>query len=83
MVRKMSDNEVDKFKRERFKWLDYKSIEDFKEDVVMCLVYSSWHYSEEDAREIVDKLRKDYIEEAYRDKEPAYDASCEAGYFAG
>ena len=72
--RSLTDEEV-KFVRDCFEWKNYRSKEAFVEDVVKCLMFSSWRYSEDDAREIVDKLRKDYIEEAYRDKEPAYDVS--------
>ena len=80
--RSLTDEEV-KFVRGCYKWKDYKSKEEFADDVVKCLMFSSWQYSESEAKEIVDKIRKDYIEEAYRDKEPAYDTACEAGYFAG
>lgn len=83
MDRRRLTNEEVEFVRGCYKWKDYKGKEEFADDVVKCLMFSSWRYSENEAREIVDKIRKDYIEEAYRDKEPAYDVACEAGYFAG
>lgn len=31
-------------------WKNYKSIDAYIEDIVTILVYSPWHYSEEEAR---------------------------------
>ena len=36
-----------RFTEERCTFLDYKDIQEYIEDIVVCLVYSSWHYSEE------------------------------------
>ena len=52
MVKKMTEEEARKFCEERCTFLEYKDIQEYIEDIVVCLVYSSWHYSEERAREL-------------------------------
>lgn len=59
-----------------------EGINAYIEEVVVCLVNSSWRYTEERAREII-KERYDYIEEAYKAKEPADDCCAEVGYHCG
>jgi len=59
-----------------------EGINAYIEKVVMCLVNSSWRYTEERAREII-KERYDYIEEAYNAKEPADGCCAEVGYHCG
>ena len=48
----MTEEEAWRFKEEGCTFLDYKDIQEYIEDIVVCLVYSSWHYSEERAREL-------------------------------
>ena len=59
-----------------------EGINAYIEEVVVCLINSSWRYTEERAREII-KERYDYIEEAYKAKEPADDCCAEVGYHCG
>ena len=61
---------------------DYRSIDEYIEDLVLCLMFSTWHYTEEQARQLVAD-RMDYVKEAFEEREPA-DSSCsEVGYVAG
>jgi len=79
---RMDAVEAKAFKAECDKWKGYKKIEDYIEDVVMCLVYSSWKYTEDQARECV-KDRKKYVESAFKNKEPANDCCAEIGFYGG
>ena len=82
MVRIMTDEEAEKFCDERCIFLDYKSIDEYLEDIVTCLVYSPWHYTEEEAREQC-KERMVWVERYYEQKEPADDAAADIGYCCG
>ena len=81
-MRRLTEKEGRKYKEDCEKFKDYKDSEEYKEDVVICLVYSSWHYSEEEARELVNS-RSDMIEEEYEAKTPADDCAADVGYFCG
>ena len=48
----------------------------------MCLVYSSWHYSEEEARQQCEE-RMAWVEMFFERKEPAHDAAADIGYCCG
>ena len=41
MVRELTKEEARKFKEERCTFLDYKDIQEYIEDIVVCLVYST------------------------------------------
>ena len=82
MVKKMTEEEARKFCEERCTFLDYKDIQEYIEDIVVCLVYSSWHYSEERARQQCEE-RMAWIEEFFEQKEAAYHASADIGYCCG
>ena len=82
MVKKMTEEEAWRFKEEGCTFLDYKDIQEYIEDIVVCLVYSSWHYSEERARELC-KQGMAWIEEFFEQKEAAYHASADIGYCCG
>lgn len=82
MIKKMSESEGQAFRSDRDAWKNYKSIDDYIEDIVVCLVYSSWHYSEKQAREQCED-RRDYIEESFDEKIPANDCAIEVGYCCG
>ena len=47
----MTEEEAEKLCEERCTFLDYKDIQEYIEDIVVCLVYSPWHCSEERARQ--------------------------------
>lgn len=82
MIKKMTEEEARRFTEERCTFLDYQDIQEYIEDIVVCLVYSSWHYSEERARELC-KESMEWIEEYFEQKEPADDACAEIGYCCG
>ena len=82
MIRKMTEEEAEKFREERCTFLEYKDIQEYIEDIVVCLVYSSWHYSEERARQQCEE-RMAWVEMYYSQKEPADDASADIGYCCG
>ncbi len=61
---------------------DYKSFEEYKEDIVLCLIYSSWHYSEKEAAECIrDDI--DFVREAFKKKICADSCAAEVGYACG
>lgn len=60
----------------------YQSIEEYNDDVVEWLCQSSWHYSEEMARQKV-KENEDWIIRCYKCKAPIDLAGTEAGYCCG
>ena len=79
---KMEHNEAKVFVKERDEWRDYSTIEEYIEDVTTCLVYSSWRYSEEHAREIID-YKMVWVKYGFEHQIPANDCSAEVGFFAG
>ena len=81
-MKKMTPDEAWEFSRDRCKWKNYKSIRDYIEDIVTILVYSTWHYTEEQARESVEE-RKTLVEHYYGRKKPADDCACDVGYYGG
>ena len=81
-MRKLNEEEARTFVEDRCKWKNYKNIDDYIEDIVVCLVYSPWHYSEKRAREQCDE-RMIFIEQSYEDKMPADDCAAEVGYCCG
>ncbi len=82
MIRKLTEEEAGKFREERCTFLDYKDIREYIEDIVICLIYSSWHYTEEHARELCEE-RMVWVERYFEEKEPADDAAADIGYCAG
>ena len=82
MVKKMTEEEAWRFKEERCTFLEYKDIQEYIEDIVVCLVYSSWHYSEEEARQQCEE-RMAWVEMFFKRKEPADDAAADIGYCCG
>ena len=82
MIKKMTEDEGCAFKRERDVWKNYKSIDDYIEDIVVCLIYSSWHYSEKAAREQCEE-RMIFIKQSFKGKVPANDCAVDVGYNCG
>ena len=82
MVREMTREEAEKFCDERNTFLDYKDIQEYIEDIVVCLVYSSWYYSEEGARKQCEE-RMVWVKRYYEQKVPADDAAADIGYCCG
>ena len=69
-MKKMTPDEAWDFSQDRSVWKDYKSIDEYIEDIVTILANSTWHYSEEMARDIV-KERKALVEHYYEQQKPA------------
>lgn len=82
MIRKLTEEEAERFKEERCTFLDYKDIQEYIEDIVVCLMYSSWHYSEKRAREQCEE-RMVWVERYYEEKVPADDAAADIGFNCG
>lgn len=82
MVKEMTREEARRFKEERCTFLDYTDIQEYIEDIVVCLVYSTWHYTEEEARKQCEE-RMGWVKRFYEQKEPADDAAADIGYCCG
>lgn len=78
----LTKEEEKKFKKDRCRFLNYRDISEYVEDIVVCLVYSSWHYSEEEARQQCED-RMNFIEQYFEEKTPVDDAAADAGYSCG
>lgn len=82
MVKPLTGKEAEKFMDDRCVFLDYHSIDEYVEDVTACLVYSSWHYTEERARQKC-KDRMALIRNCFEKKVPADDCAADVGYSCG
>lgn len=81
-MRHLTEEEAQRFTEERCTFLEYSNIQEYIEDIVICLVYSSWHYSEEEAREkCVERMW--IIEDGFMNRIPADDCCVDVGYCAG
>lgn len=60
----------------------YRDVKEYTEDILTILVYSSWHYSEEQARNLVDESEQ-FIKESFQNKVPAADCAVDVGYSCG
>ncbi len=81
-MKQLTEEAAEQFKEERERFLDYRSIEEYIEDIVLCLIYSSWHYTEEEARQQC-KDRMIFIERSFAEKEPVYSCAVDVGYSCG
>ena len=81
-MKELSYEEAKQFKDERCMFLAYKDIQEYIEDIVICLVYSTWHYTEQEAREQCEERMK-LIEYSYEKKVPADDCAMNVGYNCG
>ena len=81
-MKRLTHKEAMAFCKECCEWKNYATIEEYIEDIVVILVHSTWHYTEEQAREICVERRK-LIEYYYERKTPADDCACDAGYYCG
>lgn len=82
MIKKMTEDEGWAYTEKCNVWKNYKNIEDYVEDIVVCLIYSSWHYSEKDARNQCEE-RMNFIKNSFEDEMPANDCAVEVGYDCG
>ncbi len=82
VMRKMGKEEAKEFCASRCTFLDYSSIEEYVEDIITCLVYSPWHYSEQTARKKCAE-GMEFIRRSYGQKIPADDCSVDIGYSCG
>ncbi len=81
-MKTLTAEEASEYKRECCTFKDYESIDEYIEDVVICLVYSSWHYSEKEARECVEE-RMAFVKDGYKNKLPANKCCADVGYYCG
>lgn len=63
-------------------FIDGQSFEDYKAYIHKWLMLSDWHYTSEQAAELIEE-RIGFIEESYARKEPASDAAVDVGYCCG
>ena len=82
MVKEMTNEEAWKFEEDCGTFKDYKSVSEYIEDIVTCLVYSTWHYTEDRARKRAEQ-EADYIKRCYSEKCPAADCAVDVGYQCG
>ncbi len=75
-------NDEKKFIQGCCKFKDYADIGEYVADIQKCLELSSWHYSTEEAKKIVE-CEMDFIQKAFKGKEPADDVAAEIGYSCG
>ena len=78
----MTPEEARAYVKECDAFKDYESMKAYIEDIVICLVYSSWHYSERVARKRVND-DMDYVKKSFEQKVPANDCAIEIGYSCG
>ncbi len=81
-MKKLTAEEARRFKEGCREFKEYPDIESYKSDIITYLVYSSWRYTEEEAKELVESWMA-YVEEAYKRKESAFDCAAEVGYSCG
>ena len=63
---------------------NYENIDEYKKDIRRWLTLSSWHYTEEQADELMAmKERTAWIEQAFDNKEPVADIAADVGYCCG
>ena len=77
----MTDEES-KFMMDCDVFKDYASIEEYKADIRRYLTLSGWHYSVEQADEIVTRSAV-LIDRAFAENEPAADIAVDIGYGCG
>lgn len=77
----MSEDEK-KFMEECDSFKEGGSVDEYKAEIVKYLTLCSWHYSEDDAKELVED-EASYIEEAFEKKEPVSDIALDIGYSCG
>lgn len=77
----MNDEEI-KFMMGCDVFKDYTSIEEYKADIRRYLTLSGWHYSVEQADEIVTRSAV-LIGRAFAENEPAADIAVDIGYGCG
>ena len=81
-MKKLTPEQASQFVEDCCSFKSYSNIEEYIEDIVVCLIYSPWRYTEERAREQVEE-RKAFVERFYKEKVPADDAAADVGYSCG
>lgn len=61
---------------------NYTSIDEYIVDIIRYLTLSSWHYSENEAKELIER-DKNYIKDCFKKKEPVADVAVDVGYSCG
>lgn len=60
----------------------YARLDEYKADVKRWLTLSSWHYTEEQAEDIINQRIRD-VEQSFKSKECVSDCGAEIGFFCG
>lgn len=63
-------------------YIEGQSFEEYKEYIHKWLMLSDWHYTSEQAAELITK-RLDFIEDSYIRKESVSEAAVDVGYCCG
>lgn len=61
---------------------NYTSIDEYIVDTIRYLTLSSWQYSENEAKELIER-DKSYIKDCFKKKEPVADVAVDVGYNCG
>lgn len=64
------------------KFKNYANIKEYVADIQKCLELSSWHYSAEQAKKLVEN-DMEYIKKAFKDKDPADYVAADIGFICG
>ncbi len=63
---------------------NYKNIDDYIAAIRTELVHSCWHYTEEQADELINRPeRMQWIKESFEKQEPVCDIAVDVGYCCG
>ena len=81
-MKELDKNELKAFEKECDVFKAYNSIDEYIEDIVTYLVYSTWYYTEEKARRLVER-DAEFVKESYERKDPAADCAVDVGYACG
>lgn len=61
---------------------EYATIDEYIQDIQRCLELSSWNYSAETVKKLIDG-DMDFIRKSFDNKVPADDVAVDVGYFCG
>ena len=82
MVIEMTKQEYTFFTVTCESYIEGQSFEDYKDYIHKWLMLSDWHYTSEQAAELIEE-RISFIEESYARKESVSDAAVDVGYCCG
>lgn len=63
---------------------NYADIDEYKADIRRWLTLSDWHYTEDEANELIERSeRAEWIRQAFDEKEPAASIAADVGFCCG